>query len=192
MNTYLLVHRHPENYIGTAHAAAAWKTWFSRLGSHLVDRQRSLRADTRRHVRNATAARRLHTPHGQPIRRSRGTGQRLPDHRRRGRSRSWPPHPSSWARAPRPHLLSQPHRDLVSLHPPLPASAPDPCEPGIRPRAGGADRLRQSCGLRPAQTPRARARQRTARQDGSRALAGVPGERGSRRRSNGEGRRAPG
>jgi len=106
MNTYLLVHRHPENYIGTAHAAAAWKTWFSRLGSHLVDRQRSLRADTRRHVRNATAARRLHTPHGQPIRRSRGTGQRLPDHRRRGRSRSWPPHPSSWARAPRPHRSS--------------------------------------------------------------------------------------
>ena len=25
MNTYLLVHRHPENYIGTADTAAAWK-----------------------------------------------------------------------------------------------------------------------------------------------------------------------
>jgi hypothetical protein len=37
MNTYLLVHRHPEDYIGTAGTAAAWDSWFSRLGSHLVD-----------------------------------------------------------------------------------------------------------------------------------------------------------
>jgi len=37
MNTYLLVHRHPQNYIGTANTAAAWETWFSQLGSHLVD-----------------------------------------------------------------------------------------------------------------------------------------------------------
>jgi hypothetical protein len=37
MNTYLLVHRHPENYIGTADTAAAWETWFKQLGSHLVD-----------------------------------------------------------------------------------------------------------------------------------------------------------
>jgi hypothetical protein len=37
MNTYLLVHRHPENYIGTAGTAAAWETWFKQLGSHLVD-----------------------------------------------------------------------------------------------------------------------------------------------------------
>jgi hypothetical protein len=28
MNTYLLVHRHPGNYIGTADTAAAWETWF--------------------------------------------------------------------------------------------------------------------------------------------------------------------
>jgi len=27
MNTYLFVYRHPENYIGTADTAAAWKTW---------------------------------------------------------------------------------------------------------------------------------------------------------------------
>ena len=37
MNTYLLVHRHPEDYIGTADTAAAWETWFNQLGSHLVD-----------------------------------------------------------------------------------------------------------------------------------------------------------
>ena len=37
MHTYLLVHRHPENYIGTADTAAAWKTWFKQLGSQLVD-----------------------------------------------------------------------------------------------------------------------------------------------------------
>ena len=37
MNTYLLVHRHPENYIGTADTAAAWGTWFHQLGSLLVD-----------------------------------------------------------------------------------------------------------------------------------------------------------
>jgi hypothetical protein len=37
MNTYLLVHRHPENYLGTADTAGAWETWFTQLGSHLVD-----------------------------------------------------------------------------------------------------------------------------------------------------------
>jgi len=37
MNTYLLVHRHPENYIGTAATAAAWEAWFNQLGSQLVD-----------------------------------------------------------------------------------------------------------------------------------------------------------
>ena len=37
MNTYLLVHRHPENYTGTADTVAAWKTWFKQLGSQLVD-----------------------------------------------------------------------------------------------------------------------------------------------------------
>ncbi len=36
MNTYLLVHRHPENYTGTA-GTAAWEAWFKQLGSHLVD-----------------------------------------------------------------------------------------------------------------------------------------------------------
>jgi hypothetical protein len=37
MNTYLLVHRHPDNYTGTADTPAAWETWFTQLGSHLVD-----------------------------------------------------------------------------------------------------------------------------------------------------------
>lgn len=37
MNTYLLVHRHPENYIGSASTAAAWGTWFEQLGPGLVD-----------------------------------------------------------------------------------------------------------------------------------------------------------
>jgi hypothetical protein len=37
MNTYVLVHRHPENYTGTAGTAAAWETWFKQVGSHLVD-----------------------------------------------------------------------------------------------------------------------------------------------------------
>jgi hypothetical protein len=37
MDTYLLVHRHPENYAGTAGTAAAWEAWFQRLVSHLVD-----------------------------------------------------------------------------------------------------------------------------------------------------------
>lgn len=37
MNTYLLVHRHPENYTGTADTPAAWETWFKQLGCHLAD-----------------------------------------------------------------------------------------------------------------------------------------------------------
>lgn len=37
MNTYLLVHRHPENYTGSPETFAAWETWFKELGSALVD-----------------------------------------------------------------------------------------------------------------------------------------------------------
>jgi hypothetical protein len=37
MNTYLLVHRHPENYTRTPSGAAAWETWFKQLGPRLVD-----------------------------------------------------------------------------------------------------------------------------------------------------------
>jgi hypothetical protein len=37
MSTYLLVHRHPENYTPTAGTAAAWVGWFEELGSSLVD-----------------------------------------------------------------------------------------------------------------------------------------------------------
>jgi hypothetical protein len=68
MNTYLLVHRHPENYTGTADTFAAWKVWFKQLGSQLVDlRQPGLRADTRRHPWKSTAAGWLHTHHGQRL-----------------------------------------------------------------------------------------------------------------------------
>jgi hypothetical protein len=37
MNVYLLVHRAPVNYTGTAATAAAWKAWFEELGPNLVD-----------------------------------------------------------------------------------------------------------------------------------------------------------
>jgi hypothetical protein len=37
MTTYLLVHRHPENYTGTPDAFAAWEAWFSELGDAIVD-----------------------------------------------------------------------------------------------------------------------------------------------------------
>jgi hypothetical protein len=37
MHTYLLVHRHPENYTRTPSGAAAWEAWFKQLGARLVD-----------------------------------------------------------------------------------------------------------------------------------------------------------
>lgn len=37
MTTYLLVHRHPENYSGGPETFAAWEAWFKELGSALVD-----------------------------------------------------------------------------------------------------------------------------------------------------------
>jgi hypothetical protein len=37
MNTYLLVHRHPHDYVGTPETAAAWAAWFEELGDALVD-----------------------------------------------------------------------------------------------------------------------------------------------------------
>ncbi len=37
MNTYLLVHRHPDNYVGSPDTAAAWEAWFRQLGASLVD-----------------------------------------------------------------------------------------------------------------------------------------------------------
>ena len=37
MNTYLLVHRHPRNYMGTSETFAKWQAWFKDLGDALVD-----------------------------------------------------------------------------------------------------------------------------------------------------------
>ena len=37
MNTYLLVHRHPQDYTASADTAAAWRVWFEELGAHVVD-----------------------------------------------------------------------------------------------------------------------------------------------------------
>lgn len=37
MNTYLLVHRHPENYAGSPETVAAWEAWFKELGDSVVD-----------------------------------------------------------------------------------------------------------------------------------------------------------
>jgi YCII-related domain len=37
MNTYLLVHRHPHNYVGSPDTPAAWEAWFKELGDALVD-----------------------------------------------------------------------------------------------------------------------------------------------------------
>lgn len=37
MNTYLLVHRHPQNYAGSAETRAKWENWFAQLGDALVD-----------------------------------------------------------------------------------------------------------------------------------------------------------
>ena len=37
MNVYLLVHRAPVKYTGTAATSAAWKAWFEELGHNLVD-----------------------------------------------------------------------------------------------------------------------------------------------------------
>jgi hypothetical protein len=36
--TFVLVHRAPAGYVGTAKAAAAWSNWFTQLGSQLRDR----------------------------------------------------------------------------------------------------------------------------------------------------------
>jgi YCII-related domain len=38
MDTYLLVHRHPQNYTGSPEAATAWEAWFDKLGDALVDK----------------------------------------------------------------------------------------------------------------------------------------------------------
>ena len=38
MDTYLLLHRHPDNYAGSPEAAAAWEAWFDKLGEALVDK----------------------------------------------------------------------------------------------------------------------------------------------------------
>ena len=38
MSTYLIVHRAPKDYVGSAEAAAAWDAWFEELGANLVDR----------------------------------------------------------------------------------------------------------------------------------------------------------
>jgi hypothetical protein len=38
VDTYLLVHRHPDNYAGSPEAAAAWQAWFDKLGDALVDK----------------------------------------------------------------------------------------------------------------------------------------------------------
>jgi hypothetical protein len=38
MSTYLIVHRAPADYVGSAKAATAWDAWFEDLGANLVDR----------------------------------------------------------------------------------------------------------------------------------------------------------
>jgi hypothetical protein len=37
MNTYLLVHRHPPNYVGSAETSAQWQKWFADLGDAIID-----------------------------------------------------------------------------------------------------------------------------------------------------------
>jgi hypothetical protein len=37
MNTYLLVHRHPHEYTGSAETFAEWQAWFKKLGGALID-----------------------------------------------------------------------------------------------------------------------------------------------------------
>jgi hypothetical protein len=37
MDTYLLVHRHPHNYVGRPDTFAAWEAWFDKFGDALVD-----------------------------------------------------------------------------------------------------------------------------------------------------------
>jgi hypothetical protein len=37
MAMFLLVHRHPHNYRGSADTVAAWEAWFKALGDNLVD-----------------------------------------------------------------------------------------------------------------------------------------------------------
>jgi hypothetical protein len=38
MSTFLIVHRAPKNYVGSADVMTAWNTFFEDLGSNLVDR----------------------------------------------------------------------------------------------------------------------------------------------------------
>lgn len=37
MNVYLLIHRHPDDYVGTPGTKAKWVAWFKELGDALVD-----------------------------------------------------------------------------------------------------------------------------------------------------------
>jgi len=37
MATFLLVHRHPQNYTGSNETVAAWIAWFKELGANLED-----------------------------------------------------------------------------------------------------------------------------------------------------------
>ena len=37
MPIFLLSHRHPKNYTGTADTAAAWTAWFEKMGASVVD-----------------------------------------------------------------------------------------------------------------------------------------------------------
>jgi hypothetical protein len=37
MDVYLLVHRHPHDYVGTPDTKATWEAWFRELGDALVD-----------------------------------------------------------------------------------------------------------------------------------------------------------
>jgi hypothetical protein len=38
MSTFVLTHRAPKNYTGSAENMAAWNAWFERLGANLIDR----------------------------------------------------------------------------------------------------------------------------------------------------------
>lgn len=37
MPTFVLSHRHPQGYTGTADVPAAWIAWFESMGAHVVD-----------------------------------------------------------------------------------------------------------------------------------------------------------
>jgi hypothetical protein len=116
VNTYLLVHRQPETYIGTAVAAAAWETWFNQLGSHLVDPGNAVfertpvgTCGTPLPLGGYTLVTANHFAEAVEL------AKGCPIIEEGGGVEVWPPHSGSWARAPRPHLLSRPHLDLVSL-----------------------------------------------------------------------------